>query len=600
MTRPVCLSDRAKASLGALLLAVLCVALPAGADPAVALEPSTPPADPPVAGPPVAGPPVVALPAVALPASALPVAPPPASTAAVPVVVFNRRVTTLRTTLMGFPPAERARHATLRLNELLARPSPGKVRVVDVPQGKVLMLDESLGLAITPDDADRLGGETLEQAAEAARAALQDIVRETREAHDQRRLLRALWRSAAATALFVMALLLILRVRRWLVRRLAQLLLAQTSRVQVAGATLLDSSRLYGLSRSLVRLASLLLFALLSYEWTNFVLTQFPYSRPWGEQLSAFLLGVFAQLGGGILGAIPDLLVALAIFLLARGLIGAVRPFFVRIEQSDMSGGWLDHDTARATRRFFSAAVWLFATVMAYPYLPGSGSEAFKGMSVLVGLMVTLGGSSLFGQAASGMIILYSRTLRLGELVRIGDQEGTVTELGIFTTRIRSGLGEDVTLPNSLVLSSVTKNYSHPVRGGGFVMDATVTIGYDAPWRQVEAMLIEAARRTEGVLSERPPEVFKRALSDYYVEYRLVCQASPTEARARAEAVSALNGNVMDVFNEYGVQIMSPHYFSDPAKPKVVPPSAWYPAPAAPAPPQPTVESAGAGPTKEL
>jgi small-conductance mechanosensitive channel len=109
-----------------------------------------------------------------------------------------------------------------------------------------------------------------------------------------------------------------------------------------------------------------------------------------------------------------------------------------------------------------------------------------------------------------------------------------------------------------------------------------VTIGYDAPWRQVHAMLIEAAGKTAGVLADPPPRVFQTALSDFYVEYRLVCQAVPTEPRPRAEVLSTLHSNILDTFNEHGVQIMSPHYLGDPADPKLVPPAKWYASPAEP------------------
>jgi small-conductance mechanosensitive channel len=224
----------------------------------------------------------------------------------------------------------------------------------------------------------------------------------------------------------------------------------------------------------------------------------------------------------------------------------------------------------------------VFALAMAYPYIPGSGTEAFKGVSVLLGLMLSIGASGIVGQAASGLILMYTRTYRPGEYVRIGDNEGTVVEMGMFTTRIRTGLGEELTLPNSLALSAVSKNYSRTVKGVGFVLDTTVTIGYDAPWRQVHAMLIEAAHRTSGVLSDPTPRVFQTALSDFYVEYRLVCQAVPSEPSPRAQVLSALHANVQDVFNEYGVQIMSPHYLGDPADPKVVPKARWHEAPAKP------------------
>jgi small-conductance mechanosensitive channel len=200
---------------------------------------------------------------------------------------------------------------------------------------------------------------------------------------------------------------------------------------------------------------------------------------------------------------------------------------------------------------------------------------------VLIGLMISLGSSSVIGQGASGLILMYARALRRGEYVRIGEHEGTVTEVGMFITRIRTGLGEEINLPNSLVLGSATKNYSRTVKGAGYVVDTTVTIGYDTPWRQVDAMLTEAARRTPGILSDPQPRVFQTALSDFYPEYRLVCQAVPEAPRPRAEVLNALHGNIQDVFNEHGVQIMSPHYRSDPDEAKVVPPDRWYTPPAA-------------------
>jgi len=219
---------------------------------------------------------------------------------------------------------------------------------------------------------------------------------------------------------------------------------------------------------------------------------------------------------------------------------------------------------------------------MAYPYIPGADTDAFKGVSVLLGLMVSVGASGIVGQAASGLILMYTRTYRPGEYVKIVEHEGTVVYLGMFTTRVRTGMGEELTLPNSMILGTATKNYSRAIPGTGFIADATVTIGYDTPWRQVHAMLAEAARRTPGVLAQPAPHVFQTALSDFYVEYRLACYAGPHDPHPRAVIISTLNQSIQDVFNEYGVQIMSPHYLGDPPEAKVVPPAKWYPAPAKP------------------
>jgi small-conductance mechanosensitive channel len=261
---------------------------------------------------------------------------------------------------------------------------------------------------------------------------------------------------------------------------------------------------------------------------------------------------------------------------------GLLDAFFERASHSRQRLSWLEPDVVGPTRRIAKAVLWLFALAMAYPYLPGSHTEAFKGLSVLLGLMLSIGSSNLVGHAGSGLILTYARVFRRGEYVRIADHEGTVTELGVFATRLRTGLGEEVTLANSLVLGAVTKNYSRAVQGAGFVVDTTVTIGYDTPWRQVHAMLIDAALRTPGVLANPAPRVFQTALSDFYPEYRLVCQAVPTEPRPRAEVLSALHANIQDVFNTHGVQIMSPHYLGDPAQAKLVPKGQWYAPPAQP------------------
>jgi small-conductance mechanosensitive channel len=497
------------------------------------------------------------------------------------VTVANRTVAILRAPFLGVGPERRAERAEAAVRELMAQDGPGKVTVKAEPQGHVVLIDGQLAFFLVAGDADRLRGQTLAQASKAAAEALQLALNETRETRNVDRLLRAAGLSALATAIAVAAVALTWRVRRWTRDRLAALVARGSSQVKLAGVPLLQTDRLVSFVGIAVRLLSWAIALVVVYEWLTLVFSQFPYTRPWGEELRHFLFGVIARIGRGTLKAIPELAVAIAIFLIARAVIVAARPIFDRVVASGRSaGGWLDADTARPTQRVFNIGITLFAVVMAYPYLPGSDSEAFKGMSVLIGLVVTMGGSSLFSQAASGLVIMYSRTLRVGEYVRIADHEGTVTKLGAFTTRVRTGLGEELTLPNALVLGTVTKNYSRAVRGTGYVVDTVVTIGYDTPWRQVEAMLVEAARRTPGVLDSPVPRVFQTALSDFYPEYRLVAQASPTEPRPRAEVLSTLHANIQDVFNEYGVQIMSPHYLGDPAEAKVVPKEGWFVAPA--------------------
>lgn len=497
------------------------------------------------------------------------------------VRVANRTVVVFRGPFLGVSAAQRAQRTRVILQDLVRSATVGEVTVKVEPQGHVLLIDGELAFVLTPLDTDVLRSQTLAQASSAAREVLQQVLAETREGRDTRRLMHGIGVSLVATVLAVLVALASRRTRRWVAARLGQAVQQRAASVKVAGADLLQTDRLVAWVNGAALAVSWTLVTVVAYHWLSFVLRQFPYTRPWGEQLTDFLLGALGRLGLGVAHALPDLFIAVAIFLMARAVIAMFRPFFARVASGqNQAAGWLDADTAQPTSRLFSVAVWLFAVVMAYPYLPGAESEAFKGMSVLIGLMVTVGGSSLVSQAASGMVLMYSRTLRVGEYVRINDHEGTVTEMGPFTLRIRTGLGEELTLPNALVLGTVTKNYSRAAHDSGFVLDTTVTIGYDAPWRQVEALLMEAARRTPGVLMAPVPRVFQTALSDFYIEYRLVCHATASQPRPRAEVLSDLHAHIQDAFNEVGVQIMSPHYRGDPASPKVVPRQAWFTPPA--------------------
>ncbi|MDD1013892.1 mechanosensitive ion channel family protein [Pseudomonas sp. TNT2022 ID1025] len=492
--------------------------------------------------------------------------------------IANRSIMVFHATLLGEAPAARVKRAEQVINERLDETFDSTVSVDAIQENYLVLLGDRRAFIVSPGDL--VGSElNIQQGAQAAASRLRQVVSEAQQARSPRFLLSAAGLSVAATLVY----LLLLRLAGWLHRKalswLPQRVRKHTSALRIGQTQLIDASNLFPLLRRLLGLVRWTLVLLLTYEWLSFVLQRFPYTRPWGESLNLYLLGLLRHVVTGIVDAIPGLLIALLIFFIARGIIAFSKRLLERLARPG-SISWLNQETLQPTTRLTSLAIWLFALAMAYPYLPGADTEAFKGLSVLIGLMISLGATSVVGQAAAGLILTYTRTLRPGEYVRIGDYEGTVTELGMFTTTIRTGLGEVLTLPNSMITGAVTKNYSRVVQGQGYVVDTTVTIGYDTPWRQVEAMLLEAARRTEGVLETPKPQVFQTALSDFYPEYRLVAQAVPSEPRPRAELLTLLHANIQDVFNEFGVQIMSPHYLGDPLQEKVVPREHWYNAPA--------------------
>jgi small-conductance mechanosensitive channel len=511
-------------------------------------------------------------------------APAPAANAppAARVQVMNREVATFGTSVLGLTPRQRADAAEQRIQRLLQVGGEHVVSTKDLPEGTLVQVDDKAMFMIAPGDTTERTGEAAKAAALDAAVALQLAFAESAESHD----VKAMLRSAAVMALatLVMAgLFLALRkarqsVESWLVRKTE----AHAEHLRFGGVELVRRDRLVWGERVALRGVFGVLALLLVYEWLSVAFAQFPYTRVWSEHLNAFLFGLLSRFALAIVNAVPDLVASALIFVLAYFFANVLKSFFANVQSGKISLSWLDADVALTTSRICVAAVWLFALAMAYPYLPGSQTDAFKGVSVLLGLMLSLGASNLVGQAASGLILTYTRTFKKGEYVQVADQEGTVMYLGTFTTRIRTGLGQELTISNSQILGAVTKNYSRTVKGRGFVVDTTVTIGYDTPWRQVEALLVQAALRTPGVLADPAPQVFQIALSDYYPEYRLVCQAIPSEPVPRAQVMNALHANIQDLFNEYGVQIMSPNYRGDPVAPKVVSRDHWYDAPAKP------------------
>lgn len=494
--------------------------------------------------------------------------------------ILNREIIHFRTTVLGIEPEERVKRAQRRIEQQLSSTGEHKVSIADMPPGKLIQIDGAGSFYIAPEDADPFQQESVDSVAKQTLARLNLVLKESRESRSLEGMLRASAYVALASLLFVALLWLTFRLRRAIVAKTLSFARDKLDGHELFQAKLLNREHIQSGLRRVLQWLSWLLIFLLTYEWLSYSLSQFPFTRPLGEQLNQYLLNLVSKIGSAAIKAIPDLFTAIVIFFLAKIVMQALNSLFDRIEKGSLEVNWLAPDVVSPTRRIVKVAVWLFALTMAYPYLPGSGTEAFKGISVLLGLMISLGASSLIAQAASGLILTYSRIYRQGEFIHVNGHEGTITDLGMFTTRIRDGMGLEITLPNALVLGNVTKNYSRALEGPGFVIDTKVTIGYDTPWRQVEAMLIEAARRTPSILKDPTPKVFQTALSDFYPEYLLICQAAPADPIPRAEVMSLLHANIQDVFNEYNVQIMSPHYLGDPEKEKLVPKEGWFRAPA--------------------
>jgi small-conductance mechanosensitive channel len=490
------------------------------------------------------------------------------------LVFWNRPIVVLRATVRGVTPAERVERAALRIEQLPASVRSESIQVTAATigpfTGSAIVAGSSMLFGVLAEDVDPTSNETPEAVAEAAAGELRTALAARAAQKQPQLLVRGILFSLAGTIALALTVWALLRARR-LILRAIQALERRFTR-PVFGYPV--GRHLAGLELYLARIAIVLAQLVAIYLWLTFVLSQFTYTAPWGARLGGYLLRLAAELGHGALRAVPGIFTVVVILIAARFLVRIAVGLFGRIEQGSTAVGWLDPEAARATRRIAVVTVWLFAIIVAYPYIPGSDSAAFKGISVFAGLMLTLGSAGFVGHLLSGFIVIYSRSLRPGEIVKVNDTMGTVSEVGALATRLVTVRGEEISIPNSVLVGSTVTNYTRL----NALLCVTVTIGYDAPWRQVHAMLLLAGARTAGLHADPPPKVVQRALTDFYVEYEL--RASLREGQQRFAVLSELNGHIQDVFNEFGVQIMSPHYEGQPDKSVVVPKSDWYPAPA--------------------
>ncbi len=479
------------------------------------------------------------------------------------LVLHNRPILTFRARFATDTPEERAASTVKRFAKATRGQEVPKLTVEVFEEGAVFILGSISLFGITEHDLDPLSKQTVKEAAEEIEGRLQLVLDEIVEKKSAKAILRAAGLSVAATLVLALALLLNARTGRAVLRRLEE---GEKVMVKGVGGEIIPETRkVTAFTGGLVTLVTWAAGIFLFLIWVTYVLKRFPYTRPWGEEVYVYVGGTAKSLALGIAKAIPSMATVLLIFFFARILVRIAKIFFDSVEKGKVRTPLLFPETAMPTRRLLTAAIWVFAFVAMYPYLPGSGSEAFKGLGVILGLMLSLGGSGVVSQAMSGLVLMYSRALRKGDYVQIDETEGVVISLGMLATKIRTVKREEITIPNAVVLGTSTKNFTRLAGQEGVVLYTAVTIGYDAPWRKVHEALIAAASRTEGLRKEPKPFVRQTALSDFYVEYQINAHLEKPERRLLT--LSKLHTNIQDTFNEAGIVIVSPHYVDDPAHP---------------------------------
>ena len=376
----------------------------------------------------------------------------------------------------------------------------------------------------------------------------------------------------------LLLIFLISRLSRRLAARMERRFRARIHGLRIQSVNLVNSEKVWSSILSVVGIFRSLLMLVVALSGLEYILSLFPWTRSlafWGAEL---VLNPLRSMATSVLGAVPSLLFIIILIFIVRYIFKIAGLFFAGIESGTITLRNIDPTWAVPTFKIFKTLVIAFAAVVAYPYIPGSGSEAFKGISIFMGILFSLGSNSVVSNTIAGYAMIYRCAFKIGDRIKIGDHIGDVVEIRAQVTHLRTFKNELVVIPNSEILNSNVVNYSKLAQNDGLILHTTVGIGYETPWRQVESMLLIAAERTPGLLRNPPPFVLSSALGDFCVTYEINVYSDQPYASQRL--YSELHKNVLDVFNEYGVQIMTPSYVADPVEPKWVPSDKWYEAPA--------------------
>ncbi len=493
---------------------------------------------------------------------------------------MDRPIATFRASLSGATPQQRAERTFAVLDGLpesiLVLPTVAVHASMGENRGVVFRRGDRILFALLEGDVDAADNRPFDVVAKEVQAQL-DTALAARQAQLH-------WPNIVRGVLLSLLATVILAALVWLAGRL-QTRLQTRIQYAVEAHVLRRTSKTFDwtgsafqLARQIVQLLFLFFVAALIYIYLIYVLERFPVSQPMGDRLSGFLWALINTFALGIVNAIPGLIAVIVIFLLTRALQNLINNVFTAIRQRHLNVPGMHPDTADASRRIVTIVVWALALTFAYPYFPGAQSDVFKGLSVLLGLMVSLGSAGIVNQLMSGIVVTYSRAFQAGDMVQIGETAGVVVSVDTLSVKLTNVRQEEVTIPNAVVVGAIVHNFSSRDGKAPALVTTSVTIGYDTPWRQVQAMLCLAAARTSKVTQTPAPFVLQRALSDFYIEYDL--HVAPVNPAQRLIMLSELHSNIVDVFNEYGVQIMSPHFEEQPKTQIVVPREGWAPEPA--------------------
>jgi small-conductance mechanosensitive channel len=415
----------------------------------------------------------------------------------------------------------------------------------------LLLCDRVFLGAVWEYEAEALGVSEAELANERLEIIRQAII-DYRSDFSSGSIIKAVIYAVVATILLVVLLTVISRLRRRLENSLEQRIGTLTLFKVLKGEVLVD------LFRAVNRLVYFVTLIWMVLAYLNFLLSLFPWTYGIASQVYGLAAGPLKAFGTAFLEQIPSFFFLAFIIIGTVFLLRGIRFFFHEVERGRIRISGFYPEWGRPTFNIVRLIVISFSIVVAFPYIPGSSSGAFKGMSLFIGLLVSIGSGGAMANVISGIILIYMRPFAIGDRIQIGETVGDVVDRNLLTTRLRTPKNERVTIPNTNILAGQIINFTSKARTKELILHTSVTIGYDVPWRQVHELLIGAAKASENVMEDPEPFVLQKGLNDFYIEYEL--NAYTEKPRQIPASYSELHQNIQDQFNEAGVEILSPHF----------------------------------------
>ena len=482
-------------------------------------------------------------------------------TKGIPVVADGDTLFYLYTKRGGYTPQQRAQMTGSAIEELGRRFNlrPDSVSVDHSDIVSDLMYGNKVLLSLTDQDA-LWEGVSRDSLANERRQNVVDKLHEMKAEH-------GIWRMAKRIlyfALVIVAQYFLFRLTNWLFRKLKVRILrlkdTKIKPVSIQGYELLDAQKQANLLVFLASVGRYILMGLQLLFTVPLIFIIFPQTEGLAYRLLGYIWNPIRGIFVGIIDYIPKLFTIIVIWYAVKYLVRFVLYLAREVEGGRLKINGFYPDWAMPTFHIIRFLLYAFMIAMIYPYLPGSNSGVFQGISVFVGLIVSLGSSTVIGNIIAGLVITYMRPFKIGDRIQLNDTTGNIIEKTPLVTRIRTPKNEVVTVPNSFVMSSHTVNYSTSAREYGLIIHSEVSIGYDIPWRKVNELLIDAALNTPGVVDDPRPFVLETSISDWYPVYQV--NAYIKEADKMPQIYSNLHQNIQDKFNEAGIEIMSPHYMA--------------------------------------